>query len=159
MRVSNQTLTAVRHSGLRTAVFTRLGKVAIRWRWLVVGAWLALTIAGAAGSGGLFDHLRASAAERPDSESPSAQRRIERLTPEGPLVIGVIQGRDPYDPVLVGSVTEAAHEIEAMPGVKGVDDLYTSPGGQIGSDNRSTTVRVELRPDLADATREQVEDR
>ncbi len=87
-----------------------------------------------------------------------AQHRIDQLAPEGPLVIAVVEGRDVYDPGLVSNVTDVVKQVKAIPGVKDVDDLYTSPGGQIGADNFSTTVVVELAPDLPEERRQQVED-
>ncbi len=88
----------------------------------------------------------------------SGGHRIDQLAPEGPLVIAVVEGRDVYDPGLVSNVTDVVKQVKAIPGVKDVDDLYTSPGGQIGADNFSTTVVVELAPDLPEERRQQVED-
>jgi RND superfamily putative drug exporter len=139
-------------------VFATLGRTMYRSRWLVVAGWLVVMVAGAAFGGKLFDRLGNPDNLRPDAESVLAQHRVDQLAPKGPLVIAVVQGRDVYDPGLVTSVTAVVKQIRAIPGVKDVDDLYSGPGGQIGADNRSTTVRVELVPDLPDRTREQVED-
>jgi RND superfamily putative drug exporter len=129
-----------------------------RGRWLVAAAWLAATIAGAVFGGGLFDRLTTTGTNRPDSESAVGKHRIDQLAPTGALVIAVVEGRDPYDPELVTSVSNAAQVIRRMPGVKEVNDLYTGVGGRIGSDNRSVTVQVELDPALPDAPREALED-
>ncbi|WP_433081951.1 MMPL family transporter [Dactylosporangium sp. CA-052675] len=131
----------------------------VRLRWVVVGLWLAVTIAGAVFGGGLFDRLSSTGTNRPDSESAVGQRHIDELAPTGSQVFAVVEGADPYDPGLVASIGSAAREIRAMPGVKEVNDLYTGVGGRIGADNRSVSVRVELTPGLADAPREELEDR
>src|SRR5262249_14594045 len=138
--------------------FAKIGTLMERWRWPVIGFWLAVTVVGAVFGGALFDRLSTTDTSRPDSESTAAQRRIDQIAPEGALVIGVIQGREVYDPGLVANVTKAVNELKAINGVKDVDDLYTGPGGQIGADNRSTAVRVELDPKLTEQRREQVED-
>ncbi|WP_260726160.1 MMPL family transporter [Dactylosporangium roseum] len=140
-------------------MFAKLGTLMDRHRWAVIGLWLAVTVAGAVFGGGLFDRLVETSTNRADSESAVAERRIDELAPQGSMVIAVIEGREVYDGGLNASVSKAAQEIRGMPGVKEVNDLYTGPGGQIGADNMSTTVRVELDPKLGDADREQLEDR
>ncbi|GAA3279992.1 MMPL family transporter [Dactylosporangium vinaceum] len=130
-----------------------------RGRWVVVGFWLAVTVAGAVFGGGLFDRLAATGTNRADSESAVGQRHIDEVAPTGALVFAVIEGLEPYDPGLVASVSTAAQEVRAMPGVREVNDLYTGQGGQIGADNRSVSVRVELDPALPDGPREALEDR
>ena len=75
------------------------------------------------------------------------------------MVIAVIEGKDVYDPGLNASVTKASQEIKGMAGVKEVNDLYNGPGGQIGADNMSSTVRVELDPKLSEDARERFEDK
>jgi putative drug exporter of the RND superfamily len=139
-------------------VFAKLGTMMCRHRWAVAGAWLAVLVAGLVFGGGLFDRLGNPENLRPDAESVLAQHRIDQLAPEGPLVIAVVEGRDVYDPGLVSNVTDVVKQVKAIPGVKDVDDLYTSPGGQIGADNFSTTVVVELAPNLPEERRQQVED-
>src|SRR5690348_8745574 len=125
-----------------------------RLRWPVIAWWLLVVVLGAVFGGRLFDRLGNPDSLSADAESVIAQHRVDQVAPEGPIVIGVIQGRPVYEPGLVATVTAAVNDIKAIPGVKDVDDLYTGPGGQIGSDNRSTTVRVELQVGLADQRRE-----
>ncbi|WP_432982729.1 MMPL family transporter [Dactylosporangium sp. CA-233914] len=140
-------------------MFAKLGALMARGRWVVVGVWLAVTIAGAVFGGGLFDRLVTTGTNRADSESAAGQRRIDEVAPTGSIVFAVIEGVAPYDPALVATVSDAAKEIRGWPGVKEVHDLYTGVGGRIGADNRSVSVQVELEPGLADAPREALEDR
>ncbi|WP_433212571.1 MMPL family transporter [Dactylosporangium sp. CS-047395] len=130
-----------------------------KYRWAIVGFWLAVTVAGAVFGGGLFDRLATTGTNRADSESAVGQARIDELAPSGSMVFAVVEGFEPYDPRLIATVSAAAQEIRAMPGVKEVNDLYTGVGGGIGADNRSVSVRVELEPGLAEAPREALEDR
>ncbi|MDG4834667.1 MMPL family transporter [Solwaraspora sp. WMMD1047] len=136
-----------------------LGRSVHRWRWPVLAGWLLLTVAGAALGGPVFDRLTSTDGLRPDAESQRAERRVDELLPEGPTVVAVVRDRDPYDPGLVASVTAVGAELRALPGVVEVDDLYSSPGGRIGADNRSTLVQVELVDGLPEAERERLEDR
>ncbi|HEX7743877.1 MAG TPA: MMPL family transporter [Micromonosporaceae bacterium] len=135
-----------------------LGRWVFRWRWPVLAGWLGLILAGSVAAGGIFDRLAATESLRPDAESQRAERRVDQLLPEGPTVVAVVAGRDVYDPGLVQSVGTVAGEVRRIDGVVDVEDLYTAPGGQIGADNRSTLVTVELADRLPDTERERVED-
>ncbi len=136
-----------------------LGRALHQWRWPVLGLWAGLVIAGAALGGQVFDRLSEADTLPAGAESQQAKRRLDQLLPEGPTVVAVIRDRDPYEPALVASVDAVRTELKAIPGVVDVDDLYASPGGRIGADNRSTLVRVELARDLPSGQRERVEDR
>jgi putative drug exporter of the RND superfamily len=140
-------------------VLAALGRWTYRRRWPVLGAWLGLVLAGAVAGGPVFDRLSSTESLRPDAESQRADRRVDELLPEGPTVVAVVAGRDVYEPGLVSSVSAVSAEIRRMAGVVAVDDLYTSPGGRIGADNRSTLVTVELTDGLADDDRQRIEDR
>ena len=140
-------------------MFAALGRSMWRWRWPVLGIWLVLVVAGATLGGQVFDRLTTTDNLRPDAESQQAERRVDQLLPEGPTVVAVVRDRDPYDPALVESVARIRAELRAVPGVVDVEDLYGSPGGRIGADNRSTLVRVELAEGLGTAQRERAEDR
>ncbi len=110
-------------------------------RLVSVLLWLVASIAGAVFGGQIFD--RASSVDElgPGAESKRAEALLAQWKPEGPVILAVIKDVDPYDPALVASVTEVAR---ALSGMAKVDSLYTSPGGAIGRDNRSTLVRAEL---------------
>jgi putative drug exporter of the RND superfamily len=136
-----------------------LGRWTYRRRWPVLAVWLGLVLTGAVSGGAVFDRLSTTDSLRPDAESQRADRRIDQLLPEGPTVVAVIAGRDVYEPGLVSSVSTIAAEIRQVDGVVEVVDLYTAPGGQIGADNRSTLVTVELSDGLAEADRARVEDK
>jgi RND superfamily putative drug exporter len=124
----------------------------------VLGVWLVLTAAGLVLGGQVFDRLAATDSVRPGAESQLADRRIDQLQPEGPVVVAVVGGRDVYDQALVNNVVAVTGEIRDMAGVTEVEDLYSAPGGRIGADNRSSLIRVELDRGLPDDRREQVED-
>ncbi|WP_232049940.1 MMPL family transporter [Actinoplanes sp. OR16] len=135
-----------------------LGRSCARRRWTVLGVWVALITAGLILGGSVFDRLTTTGSVRPDAESQLAELRVDRLQPEGPMIVAVVGGRDVWDPALVAGVTAIAGEIRAMDGVREVEDLYGAPGGQIGADNRRSMIRVELDEGLPDHRRERVED-
>ncbi|GAA4958555.1 MMPL family transporter [Actinoplanes utahensis] len=135
-----------------------LGRTCARLRWPVLGAWLVLLTAGAVLGGQVFDRLTPTGSLRPDAESHRADERVDRLQPEGPVIVAVVGGRDVYDPALVAAVGAVTGEIRGMDGVTEVEDLYSAPGGRIGADNRSSLIRVELDRGLPGDRREQVED-
>jgi putative drug exporter of the RND superfamily len=139
-------------------MFAALGRSMFRWRWPVLGAWLVLILAGTILGGSVFDRLASTGNLRPDAESQLAKARVDQLLPEGPIVVAVVRDRDPYDPPLVENVTKISAQLRALSGVAGVDDLYSTPGGRIGADNRSSMVRVELVIGQPDAQRQRVED-
>ncbi|MEV7228370.1 MMPL family transporter [Polymorphospora sp. NPDC051019] len=140
-------------------MFAALGRLMWRWRWPVLGGWLVLVLAGAVLGGQVFDRLGATDNLRADAESQRAERRVKELLPEGTTVVAVVRDREIYDPPLVESVTRITNEIRDLPGVIEVDDVYNSAGGQIGADNSSSLVVVELADELPDAERERLEDR
>ena len=133
-----------------------LGRFAHRWRWVIIATWGVLFVAGAATAGSLFDRLSTVDALGPDAESVVAERSIDQLAPQGTVVFAVVRGGDPYDPELVNSVTEVTAELRQIQGVVEVNDLYTGRG-QIGADNRSTLVSVEINDLLPARDRELVE--
>ncbi|MEV4279876.1 MMPL family transporter [Actinoplanes xinjiangensis] len=135
-----------------------LGRTCARRRWPVVGTWLVLITAGLVLGGPVFDRLTDTGGLRPDAESQRAERLVDRLQPEGPMVVAVVGGRDVFDPALVADITAVTAAIRGMDGVAEVDDLYGAPGGRIGADNRSSLIRVELEQGLPDGRRERVED-
>src|SRR5688572_29910964 len=109
-------------------VFAALGRAIARWRWSVLGAWLALALAGLALGGQVFDRLATVGELRPEAESQRVERRVDELLPEGPIVVAVVGDRDLYEPALVDSVTAVATRIEAIEGVHEVDHLYKGTG-------------------------------
>ena len=139
-------------------MFERLGGLAYRWRWWVLALWAAVLVVGVLLSPRLFDRLGVVDSLSPEAESVVADHRIRDLISDGPIVYAVALDRDVFDPGLVTSVSDVAVRLRAIDGVVDVDDLYTSPGGQIGADNRSTLVWVELQENLPLERQEAIED-
>src|SRR4051795_5355017 len=90
------------HASMR---FAALGRWCARRRRPVLAVWLVLTVAGLVLGGQVFDRLATTGSLRPDAESQRADRRVEQLKPEGPMVVAVVGGRDVYDQALVYDIT------------------------------------------------------
>ncbi|HKE99546.1 MAG TPA: MMPL family transporter [Actinomycetes bacterium] len=132
-------------------MLTKLARTVVRRRGLVALAWLVVALAGLGLSGPVFDRLGQTEGLRPDAESVRAQARIDRLLPGGPVIVAVVDGRFAYDPSLAASVTRATEDLARTAGVTDVDSIYTSPGGQVAPDNRSSLMLVELAEGLDEA--------
>lgn len=139
-------------------ILAALGRSCARRRWPILGAWLVLVAVGLVLGGQVFDRLTTADSLRPGAESQLADRRVDQLQPEGPMVVAVVRERDVYDQALVDDITAVTAEIRAMDGVTEVEDLYSAPGGLIGADNRGSLIRVELERGLPDDRRARVED-
>ncbi len=95
----------------------------------------------------------------PEAESVVAEHRIRELVSDGPIVYRRRRRAATYTtPDWSRPCPRSPSELRTIDGVVDVDDLYTSPGGRIGADNRSTLVRVELQENLPVERQEAIED-
>jgi RND superfamily putative drug exporter len=67
------------------------------------------------------------------------------------MVFAIVKDVDPYASAVVSSTQKVSGELASWPSVKEAADLYSKPGGRIGADNRSTLVRVEMKPSATEA--------
>lgn len=123
----------------------------VRWRFFVVGLWALIAIAGAMIGGGIYDRAQTVDQLGPDAQSMRADQRLQQLIPEGPVIFAVVGDVDPYAPEVAASTQKVTTELATWPTVKEVNDLYSSPGGRIGADTRSTLVRVEMKPGVPES--------
>ncbi|MEU7650791.1 MMPL family transporter [Micromonospora taraxaci] len=127
-----------------------LGRWTAKHRMWVLAGWGVITLAGAVLGGAVYDRTQSVDSLRPDAESMVAQSRIDRLDPQGERIVAVIAGRDFNAMALVDSATRVMFDIRAIPGVASVTDAYTAGSSQVGADDQSSLVVVELRPQLSD---------
>ena len=71
-----------------------LGRAGARRRYVILGGWAVVALAGAVFGGGVYDRTQSVDSLRPDAESAVAQARLDQLAPEGERVVAVISGRD-----------------------------------------------------------------
>ncbi len=127
----------------------QLGRWAFRWRVPVLLVWAVVAVVGAVLGGGVYDRTSAVDALRPDVEASLAAARLERLDPEGELVVGVLSGRDARSTELVDSAGRVLEGLSELPGVAEVTDAYTSDATDLVADDRQgSLVLVELDPAL-----------
>src|SRR6478609_6992255 len=92
-----------------------LGRAGARRRYVILGAWAAVALAGGVFGVGVFD--RAQSTESARGESARAQARLDELAPDGETVVAVIGGEDFYTPALVKSASDVMNELRSLPGV------------------------------------------
>jgi RND superfamily putative drug exporter len=140
-------------------VLERLGRVLYRRRWAVLAGWAVVVVAGAGFGGQIFDRTETVDSLAADAESARGERLLAEWLGEGPEVFAIVRDVDPFAPATVDSILAVSGELRAIDGVVEVRDGHTAPGGQIGADNRSLLIQVELRPGLPDTERERLERR
>jgi len=123
----------------------RLGRAGARWRYLILGLWAAVTLAGAVFGAGVYD--RTESVDSARGESAEVAERLEALKPEGEAVVAIIGGADFFTRTLIDSATAVMHELREFPGVAEVRDAYTA-GGLMSGDGRSSLAVIELDPGL-----------
>src|SRR5690349_17164436 len=124
-----------------------LGRAGARRRYVVLGVWAVVVLAGGVFGAGVFDRTETTEAAR--GESARLKDRLDRLAPDGETVVAVIRGADFYTPALRDSATAVMHELRTVPGVHEVRDAYTA-GGLIAADKQSSLAIIELDPRLKD---------
>jgi RND superfamily putative drug exporter len=120
-----------------------IGRMTVKRRRLVLIAWALLAVLGGVFGGAVFDGAGSIADTPPGTESAIAQERLDRMSPEGEVIVAVIAGADFFTPGIVDSASSVIGEIRNVSGVTDVVDAYTS-GGLVGDDGRSSLVTVEL---------------
>ncbi len=138
-------------------MFARLGATMVRARWVVIGAWAALALAGAIFGGAVFDRAVDVPSLGPSAESMVAKSTVDRLKPDGPIIEAAVLGIGPYEPGLVANATKITNQIRAVPGVASVDDVYNGHG-QVGADNNSSVIVIQFADHLPEAQLEAAED-
>ncbi|GIH09732.1 putative membrane protein [Rhizocola hellebori] len=131
-------------------MLTQLGRLAVRARYLIIAGWAVIALLGGVFGGSVYDRAQSVDSLRPDAESTLLQKRLDRMSPEGELVLAVITGRDFFSVDLADSASRVMFEIRAIPGVAEVTDAYTSGSYKISADRKSSLVIVELRPELSE---------
>src|SRR4051794_38655140 len=124
-----------------------LGRAGARRRYVILGVWAVVVLAGGVFGAGVFD--RTESVEGARGESARVQERLNKLAPDGETVVAVIGGEDFYTPALRDSATNVMQELRTVPGVHEVRDAYTA-GGLIAGDKQSSLAVIELDPKLND---------
>ncbi|WP_018347418.1 MMPL family transporter [Longispora albida] len=129
-----------------------------KFRYVVLAIWAVVAVLGGVLGGGVFDRLGETPTLSPRAESKQAGDRLHQLVPDGPVMIAVVKGRDVYDKALVDQVSGIVEQVRKLGPVAKVDDLYSSPGGQVSGDKLAMTIRVKLVDGLSEDERHGAED-
>ncbi|HEV8651198.1 MAG TPA: MMPL family transporter [Actinomycetes bacterium] len=140
--------------------FTRLARFTYTHRRAVIAAWVLVFLTGIVLGGGVFGRLVADGPGRaPGSESDLARRRLAALSPDGPELYAVADGRPVDDLRLAASLARASATIRALPGVARVVERATTPAPQLtATDGRAALLVVELRRGQDDDEEERTAD-
>ncbi|MDQ4098334.1 MAG: MMPL family transporter, partial [Actinomycetota bacterium] len=128
-------------------MLTRLARLAIRRRRLVIGGWVALLVVGFVVGGSVFGRLETTGLQVPDgSESVRASRLlVTNEKARGPEIVAVYDGVRVDDPAFVAEVQRVAAQLRATPGVASVlDHVSTGSPQMVASDGRAAALVVEL---------------
>src|SRR5579864_4257694 len=127
-----------------TDPFARLGASMVRWRWVVLGAWLVLLVI----AGGLLapkapKALKGGGFIDPDSESAKAAAILDSEFNASTFTSSVVVFRSSSatvdDPAFKDQVTRAADELSQVPGVRSVQTFYATNNPLLVSADRHTT--------------------
>jgi RND superfamily putative drug exporter len=139
-------------------LLVRLARSCYRYRWLVVGAWLLVVVAGAVAAPSLFGRLTAQVGVIDGSESGQAGRDLYEAAPSGAQVYALVDGRPATDPGLRDSVTEVARQVRAVDGVEAVADPWSTGDTRLVADDGTALVlAVQFAPyEATDAALDEV---
>ena len=138
-------------------MFARLGRACYDHRRAVALLWLVLLVLGVVVGSSVFGRLGSGSGGGESWESVQAYDRLGEVTPYGPRLTAVVDGRPVEDPVVQAAVTAAREELAGTPGVARVVDAYAVPLPDLrAEDGRASLVAVDLARDLPDERREEL---
>ena len=92
-----------------------LGRAGARWRFVILGVWAVVALAGGVFGAGVFDRTE-SVESGARASRRALQERLDELAPDGETVVAVIGGEDFFTPALVKSATNVMNELRTVPG-------------------------------------------
>src|SRR5712692_1856662 len=112
------------------SLFARLGRFAVRRRWFVIPAWVAILVVMGSFAKGLTGRLSSGGFEVPNSESLSVlhdlQSTFSAQFPSTALVVVTNHAVDVHDPAYQATVEGVASRLKSIHGVGAVYDLYNT---------------------------------
>lgn len=126
---------------------SRRSPLSVRRPRLVLTAWLVVLVGGLSAGPGLFDRLSSEVGSIDGSESSAAADRLWTASPSGEELYAVVDGRAAGDPVLRSSVTDVTASLRGLPGVRSVDDPWSTGAPEmVATDGGAVAIAVELAP-------------
>ncbi|MDP9397103.1 MAG: MMPL family transporter [Actinomycetota bacterium] len=138
-------------------MFARLGRACYDHRRAVALLWLVLLVLGVVAGSSVFGRLGNGEGGGGGWESVEAYDRLGEVTPYGPRLTGVLDGRPVQDADVRRAVVAAREELAATGGVARVVDAYAVPLPDLwAADGRASLVAVDLARDLPDDRQEEL---
>ena len=135
----------------RGSMFYRVGALAVRRRWIVLGAWILLFLAMGPLLGKLTDRLSQGGFEVPGSQSDQVRRAIEEdfkgQYEFSDLLVLHSDSLSAQDPDFRQTFEAVRAALQAAPGVGAVTDPYAAPERSISPDGHTLTASVGLTDD------------
>ena len=130
-----------------------LSRFALRRRWLVIAAWVAVLVVGVSIGSQVFARLATGTGTRDDVESAQVQRLLEDSGGLAPDLLVLLDGRPVTDPEVSAAVAGLATQLRTIPGVVAVTVAAPQGPGQalISTDGQAQIVAVDLRGDIEPA--------
>ena len=131
-------------------MFARLGPALVRHRRLVIVGWLAFFAVAVVVGPSAVDRLHTNSDGAPGTESQVAFDRLAELGLGSPDLVALVDGAPVADPAVAATVTDAAAEIAARPGVIDVTTTYDDGPLFASTDGQASLVAVMIDPALDD---------
>lgn len=113
-------------------MFRTLGSTMYRWRWLVVGTWLAIIVAGVVASGPLSNRVTAEFIGSQRIESARVLHRIQETSATGGDIAIVLDGAA-TDQAPDPAVEQTLADLGATPGVVSVIDPWSTGSADLSA--------------------------
>src|SRR4051794_4949660 len=111
------------------AMLEWLGRAGARRRYVILGVWAAVALAGGVFGAGVFDRTESEEGARGDSAR--VQERLDELAPDGETVVAVIGGGGFFTPAPVGRAPHVMPGLRAGP--RGPEGRDAYPAGGAGA--------------------------
>src|SRR3989442_1220031 len=127
-------------------LFARLGRFAVRRRWLVIGVWAALLVAMGTFAGGLSNRLTSGGFEVPGSPSLAVQHDLQnRFSGQYPYTALVVIHSDASTvdaPAFRSEIASVAARVQQTAGVGSVQSVVSSGSPLFVSPDHHTTYLI-----------------
>jgi RND superfamily putative drug exporter len=115
-----------------TGLLAAVGRFCVRYRRLVLVAWVGLFAVGIVVGGQVFVHLEESNGSS-SSESVQGFDLLDAVSTHGSSMVAVIDGADVDDPLVWDAVVTAAGRVAHLPAVTDVVTAYDDPDARLRS--------------------------
>lgn len=131
---------------MRESSFSRIGRFAARWPWLVIGGWAVVLVVMGSFAGGLSERLSGGGFDVPGSESLAVKQDLAHRFTRQFSATGLVVVHEPHETVDSPSFRDALQRVgdrlASVEGVDGVASFATTGNSAFVSPDRHTTYVV-----------------